>query len=180
MATMMATKDAAMLKKRFAKEAISNPQFRDALREFKNNRLYFEMPSPWQIKIGMFNYFWTTGKITLDGGSTIHERGVQTFIELVRQFARPSTPQTFAISRSYRRQKYEETAKTSADNAFMCPEVSSQQRTDCELPEFDFSSESARTSHDSNKKFVAREPSEYLLAPWDTEPSAEVPSDIAL
>ncbi len=73
-----------MAKSRFPMEAISNPKFVHAVRELKKHRLWFELPSLYQIKIGKFNYFWTTGKITVDGSGKITQRDIHSFIELVR------------------------------------------------------------------------------------------------
>ena len=74
---------------RFPKEAISNPKFVHAVRELKKNRLWFNLPSTYQIKVGKFNYFWTTGKITVDGCGKITQRDIESFIALVQTKDQP-------------------------------------------------------------------------------------------
>lgn len=78
-----------MPESRFPKEAISNPKFVYAVRELKKHRLWFDLPSPYQIKISKFNYFWTTGKITVDGSGKITQRDIGSFIALVEQTEKP-------------------------------------------------------------------------------------------
>lgn len=53
------------------------------------NRLWFNLPSTYQIKVGKFNYFWTTGKITIDGCGKIAQRGIDSFIVLVQTKDQP-------------------------------------------------------------------------------------------
>lgn len=70
---------------KFPEEAVSNPKFLQAVRELKKNRLWFDLPSPYQIKIGKCNYFWTTGTTTIDGVGKIGKRDIKSFVDLVKQ-----------------------------------------------------------------------------------------------
>ena len=79
-----------MSENRFPKEAISNPKFIHAMRERKKHRLWFNLPSTYQIKIGKFNFFWSTGKITVDGYGKITQRDIESFIALVQTKEQPS------------------------------------------------------------------------------------------
>lgn len=38
-----------------------------------------------QIKVGIFNYFWSTGKITIDPCQTHPERGFEAFVDLIER-----------------------------------------------------------------------------------------------
>ena len=62
----------------------------------------FTMPSAWQIKVGRYNYFWTKGTITMDGGGHIKERGLEAFIKMVthRVVAKQLNPNSNQVSRT--------------------------------------------------------------------------------
>lgn len=62
----------------------------------------FTMPSAWQIKVGRYNYFWTKGTITMDGGGHIAERGLEAFIKMVthRGVAKQLNPNSNQVNRT--------------------------------------------------------------------------------
>lgn len=62
----------------------------------------FTMPSAWQIKVGRYNYFWTKGTITMDGGGHIAERGLEAFIKMVtnKVVTKPLNPDSNQVSRA--------------------------------------------------------------------------------
>lgn len=80
-----------MPESKFPQEAISNPNFVQAVRELKKHRLWFDLPKWTHIKIGKHNYFWTTGNITIDRGPKVKRRGITAFIELVLEAKNPRT-----------------------------------------------------------------------------------------
>lgn len=42
--------------------------------------LEWRIPGPRHLKVGKVNYFWTTGRVTVDGEPTIDAKGQQVFI----------------------------------------------------------------------------------------------------
>lgn len=56
----------------------------------RNAGISFEQVSAYQLKVGKFNFYPTTGKITMDGGPKIAERGLTSFIKLVRLLKAPA------------------------------------------------------------------------------------------
>ena len=51
-------------------------KFEEATLALARIGIRFATPSAWQIKVGRYNYFWTKGTITMDGGGHIAERGL--------------------------------------------------------------------------------------------------------
>lgn len=47
-------------------------------------------PSPYQLKIGEFNFWPNTGKITIDPDRKCSERGLEAFLDLIRQHRPPT------------------------------------------------------------------------------------------
>lgn len=65
-----------------SKRPETDQRLRLALSRLKQAGLNPILPSPWHIKTGRFNYFWTTQKITVDGSGTVQERGIDAFIDM--------------------------------------------------------------------------------------------------
>jgi hypothetical protein len=61
-----------------------HPAIVEAKLELSRLGISFWQPSSTQIKVGIFNFYPTTGKITKDGGPKISEQGLAAFIALVR------------------------------------------------------------------------------------------------
>jgi hypothetical protein len=57
-------------------------------------RLGFEvrMPNPYQIKVGRFNFYWSTDKFTIDGKSPPKAIGLTAFIGLLKANSVAKTP----------------------------------------------------------------------------------------
>jgi hypothetical protein len=66
------------------KEVRSDPRMLEATLGLYRAGFRGELPSPWQLKVGAYNYFWTTGKITIDSGPKLEIKGIAAFIELLR------------------------------------------------------------------------------------------------
>ena len=63
----------------------SDPRLREAIQVLSRAGFRAEVPSPWQLKVGVFNYFWSTGKITFDSGPRIDVTGIDAFVELLKE-----------------------------------------------------------------------------------------------
>lgn len=62
----------------------SDPRLTEALSAIRDANFNPRMPSPWHIKVGKCNFFWTTGKITIDGEAKVGVKGVKEFINLLQ------------------------------------------------------------------------------------------------
>ena len=65
----------------------SDRRLSEALSAIREANFNPRMPSPWHIKIGKHNYFWTTGKITIDGGPKVEIKGLLALIKLLQDEA---------------------------------------------------------------------------------------------
>ena len=78
-----------------------DPRFIAALKALHAEKFWTDTPNPYQIKVGRFNYYWTTGKITIDGAPRVYEKGLDAFIRLLkddRDGKRRPTPDAHATS----------------------------------------------------------------------------------
>lgn len=86
---------------RNSKKEKLDPRFYEALKALHAAKFWTDTPNPYQIKVGRFNYYWTKGTITIDGGPKVYEKGLNAFIQLLkddRDGKRRPTPDAHAIS----------------------------------------------------------------------------------
>lgn len=69
------------------------PEMRKAVEALQDHGVFVSRPSEHQLKIGPWNYWPGTGKITKDGGPKIMTRGLESLLELL-----PRKPQTIRLS----------------------------------------------------------------------------------
>lgn len=62
-----------------------DPRFIAALNAIRSEKFWTDLPNPWQIKVGRFNFYWTKGTITIDAGPKIYEKGLDAFIRLLKE-----------------------------------------------------------------------------------------------
>ena len=77
-------------------------KFEEATLALARIGIRFTMPSAWQIKVGRYNYFWTKGTITMDGGGRIEGRGIEAFSAMVtnRVVAKQLNPNSNQVKRT--------------------------------------------------------------------------------
>lgn len=78
-----------------------DPRFYEALKALHAAKFWTDTPNPYQIKVGRFNYYWSKGTITIDGGPKVYEKGFSAFIQLLkgdRDGKRRPTPNAHATS----------------------------------------------------------------------------------
>lgn len=63
-----------------------NPKMAEALAALKQYNIRFDQPSPHQIKVGRFNFYPSSGKITVDGVGKVAEKGLDIFLEALRKY----------------------------------------------------------------------------------------------
>lgn len=78
-----------------------DPRFYEALKALHAEKFWTDTPNPHQIKVARFNYYWTTGTITIDGGPKVTLKGLKAFIQLLkddRDGRRRAAPNVHSIS----------------------------------------------------------------------------------
>lgn len=63
-----------------------NPKMAEALAALKTYNVRYDQPSPHQIKVGKFNFYPSSGKITVDGVGKVAEKGLDIFLEALRKY----------------------------------------------------------------------------------------------
>lgn len=56
-----------------------------AIAELKKLKVPFQRPGEYHIKVGRFNFFPTSGKITVDGVGAVQEQGLENYITALRR-----------------------------------------------------------------------------------------------
>lgn len=70
-----------------------HPRMTEALRYLaRNSPIYFHRPGPAHIKVDVYNFYPTTGRINRDGERTLPERGLAAFAKVLGLPA-PGSPQ---------------------------------------------------------------------------------------
>lgn len=63
-----------------------HPNMAEALAQLKHYNVRFSQPSPHQIKVGKFNFYPSSGKITVDGVGKVAEKGLDVFLQALRKY----------------------------------------------------------------------------------------------